>query len=219
MAISRETDGSNIVIYANTFLYKSNSTIKSWRIYGDQELVVNHHIHSAASYADDSSLIVTNIEFNEYNVNNLKSILANNFDSFLDMPYSITITYTNKSQTNYVIDYLYTNGDAITNAGYTIIVQNGVITHIRNHSEALQTSISTCLSLASEVFITQEIINLAYAQAADEVKNQNIDYQIISQEGEKFYDVITGIYYYRVMTTYKTSGETYGAINTLYQLS
>lgn len=203
--------------YANTFSYIENETIKAWTIYGNQNLIVNEETAiqnvSTISIANDSKMLISNIEFSEYNDNKLKAILSNTFDTYSDNNSICTVTYTNEERTDYVIDYTYTYNGFPTNSGYSIVVQDGYITYMRDNT--VTTNVYN-RSVAPE--ITSEIVENAKYQAILEVSSINSNYTVTKQIGSKYYDIEAGIYYYKVKTVYITPENAYGTIITFYEI-
>lgn len=206
--------------YANTFSYNNNTSIKSWVIYGNQDLIINED--AALETLSTSSVIslpeikITDIVYLEHNEDTIKTILSDNFTSFSDNAASVTLTYTNISKTNYVIDYYYLHKGFNTSSGYSIIVENGVIKQIRDNT-IMQNENMLRQTLSPTPIVTQTIINNAIMQASAEVMSINSEYVVVKQFGDKYYDIETGKYYYRVMSTYVTPDNTTGAIFTFYE--
>ena len=206
--------------YANTFSYNNNTTIKSWIIYGNQNLIVNEevalNIVSTNNEGLSSELNKPNIPYHEHNDATIKTVLSKNFATFSDNEAFVTVSYTNPSRTNYVIDYYYFHEGFVTDSGYSIIVENGVIVLMRDNTIAQDEKTTTYLQEPVPV-LTQSVIDRAAYQAATEVYSINSEYIVVDQVGDKYFDIETGKYYYRIMTTYLTPDITYGAIITFYE--
>ena len=209
--------------YASTFSYQYNESIKSWLIYGNQDLVVNlHNVATPVSTrtVSDQTLKNTNIEYRNYDEIMLKSILSDTFQEFDDGEANITITYTNAECTNYVIDYMYLYCGYITQSGYTVIVEDGTITYMRDNTFSVMENI--CVARTSTSNVTPELtvacVQSAIAQANEEVLALDASYIITQQTADKFYNVETGKFYYRIMSVYKTTAGSYGTNITLYEL-
>lgn len=213
--------------YADTFNYINNGTIKNHRIYGNENLVIklNNPIATASlSFSHDNNqyLKKINCEYTKYNESNLKDIIQHYFDSYIDGNYSAIITYTSDSKNDYIIDYIYELNGFATNAGYSIAVQHNTITYIRDNMSIfnINQSISTTIQANSSIFLDSEsIIQKAYQKANSELHQLSSNYTMISQSGEKFYDILTSTYYYRVMSIYQTVSGEYGAFSTLYKIN
>ena len=206
--------------YANTFSYNNNSTIKAWLIYGNQNLVINQNetTNLADSYiVNDSSLKCTTIQYDTYDINTLKEILMQEYENFSTDPAIVTITYTNREETDYVIDYYYTHAGFTTDSGYSIIVNNGYITHIRDNTIESTQEIALYES-TSIPEITYETMVAASAQAEEHINVLGEEYSIVEQYADKYYDIIENKYYYRIMSVYKIPDGSYGAIFTMYEI-
>ena len=80
----------------------------------------------------------------------------------------------------------------------------------------LQNASATVGSVVPQV--TEAVIQSAFAQATAEVMAIDADYSITEQRMDKYYDIDTGKYYYRIISVYVTPDDTYGAICTKYEL-
>lgn len=202
--------------YANTFSYYSNESIKSWRIFGNEDLVVNQD--KTVSTNVDESLKNTSIQYQTHNINALKSVLSTQYADFSLNSANVTITYTNSEQTNYVIDYYYLHNGYTTESGYSLIVNNGVITHIRDNTIQNRSNTATASARYSTPSITPETIEAAYAQGREKVYQMGCDYSVIEQSADKYYDIIADKYYYRVFNVYQAPNGGYGATISLYEI-
>lgn len=203
--------------YANSFYYNENTSIKSYRIYGNEDLTINEEDISNSLAETDTKLKLTNIPYPNHSESAIKNVLANNFTTFSNGSAKITVTYTDFSSTDYVIDYYYLNNGFSTSSGYSIIVHKGVITQIRDNT-SLQSYSMRSQALYSAPIVTQSVIETANVQATLEMSKINPDYVVTEQIGDNYYDLENGKYYYRVKTVYMTPGDAYGAIITLYEL-
>ena len=155
--------------------------------------------------------------YTNYDINTLKSILENEFSDFSSNDADITITYTNQ-KTNYVIDYYYLHNGFITESGYSIVVNNGSITHIRDNTIHSQSNTPTTYARSNMPDITSEVISSAQAQAKEHVNSIGNGYCIVEQHATKYYSITENKYYYRIMSIYVTLDGAYGATFTLYEL-
>ena len=207
--------------YANTFSYNSNTSIKGWRIYGDDQLVIVGAFASLQSALPssetDDKLLLTNIEFNAFNTKSVETILSTCFSTFVKKEAKITITYTNESKSDCVIDYTYLHNGFSTSSGYTLIIQDGIVTHIRDNTIAI-TEGHSVRKTSSVPTITQTVIENANELAANELETMNDTYTIVEQVGEGCYDICSDSYYYKVLSTYITPAGTYGAFFTFFKL-
>ena len=218
---SKLISGASVIAaanYANTFAYSNNDAIKSWRIYGNQNLIINEHIVTISENSEDAdNLKLVNIAYPQHSSIAIETILSSNFSSFTNDIASVKIVYTNSSQTNYVIDYYYQMDDFSTGSGYSIVVENGVITQMRDNTIAPGNGVRT-YETASSPTVTQAVVDSAISQALSEINSINDKYVVVEHSGDKFYDIETGRYFYRVMTTYITPENTFGGIITFYEL-
>lgn len=207
--------------FANTFSYNSNSSIKDWRIYGNNQLVIaesHASLQSAFPCSEtDDKLLSTNIMLDDFNIKSIETILSTCFSTFVKETSKITITYTNEEKTDCVIDYTYLHNGFSTSSGYTLIIQDGVITHIRDNTIVISEGYSI-RKTSSVPTITQTVIENAHELAVDELETMNDTYTIVEQIGEGCYDICSDSYYYKVLSTYITPAGTYGAFFTFFKL-
>ncbi|MBQ8165074.1 MAG: RICIN domain-containing protein [Clostridia bacterium] len=202
--------------YANGFKYYDNESIKSCIIFGNQNLVVNKDlsIDAISAYENiNEPLIYTNIACESYEENAIKAILDSNFDTFSNDEAIVTVTPTNIAKTSCVIDYIYLHNGFNTKSGYSLIVEDGMIVAIRDNT--IKAEICESMNIPE---VTQEIISKAKKQAVSEVCAIDENYRIVEQQGEKYFDVETAKYYYKVMTAYETPNNAHGGITTMYEL-
>ncbi|MEG1651526.1 MAG: hypothetical protein RR287_06910 [Oscillospiraceae bacterium] len=209
----------NAANYANRFSYNDNTSIKSWIIYGNQNIVIKLPSTSSAAkllnepehtYLDYSNKKMT---INSYNKTFFDSLVKSEYSAFTSDNYRTSYTYTNEAKTSYVVDYTYMNGEYSTNSGYTIIVQENKVIGMQTNNASV---VDSKIAAAPEISKTAK--DTAYATAAADVSNRNDGSSIVEQRGEAFYDVETGTYYYRVMTIYITAAGGYGAFFTFEKL-
>ena len=102
----------------------------------------------------------------------------------------------------------------ITESGYSLVVNNGSITNIRDNTIQGQ-STDTRSNIPD---ITSEVIVSAQAQAKEQVDSLGYGYCIVEQYGKKYYSVLENKYYYRIMSVYVTLDGVYGTTLTLFEL-
>ena len=201
--------------YANGFNdYYDNSTIKSWRIYGNGSLIVKKSTKSNMNLPieerDYTELkyknISVEIEQNEPAIQAIKEINP----TFSSENYKIIKTKTSENDENYTIDYLMMNNGCVTSSGYSIIVENSVVVGIQDNSVVINEN----KKLSSYVpVITQKDIDDANEAARAKVMEINENYTVEELSGEAYYDVDTNKYFYKVFTVYKTPGGAFGAFS------
>ena len=209
----------NAANYANRFTYYENSSIKSWIIYGNSSEVVKRTSSTALSMSANSVYNIGYTDLSAQSIMNdeLESYLKTIDESFDSKNYQIERTPTNESGTNYVIDYVYKNGDFTTSCGYTFIVENEKVIGMQNNMNVASVN-ARSLSSNQSPTITEEDITAAYNLANKKVNDRNDGSIITKQTGEPYYDIESGKYYYLVKTVYQTANEYYGAFVTLYEI-
>lgn len=208
----------NAANYANGFSYDNNSTIKSWQIFGNKNLIIKIS-HSAAlennyietdkyKYVDCSSkkYSMTNYVKNQ---NTLNGIIKDNFVEFNPSDYKKTYTYTNEEKSDYVIDYTYMIGEYSTRSGYSVIVNDNKVVGIQENNMDIENHTRKSIPNFSELSKMD-----AYEEAQSKVSARSDNSTIVEQYGEPFYDASTDTFGYRLMTVYKTEAGGYGAFFT-----
>ena len=201
--------------YANGFNdYYDNSTIKSWRIYGNGSLIVKKstksNIDIPIEKRDYTELKYKNISVEiEQNKPAIQAIKEIN-PTFSSENYKIIKTKTSENDGNYTIDYLMINNGYVTSSGYSIIVENNVVVGIQDNSVVINENkkLSSCVPV-----ITQKHIDDANEAARAKVMEINENYTVEELSGEAYYDVDTNKYFYKVFTVYKTPGGAFGAFS------
>ncbi len=209
----------NAANYANRFTYYENSSIKSWIIYGNSSEVVKRTSSTALSMSSNSvyNIGYTDLSTRSVKNNELESYLKSIDTTFDTENYQIEKTPTNESGSNYVIDYVYKNGDFTTSCGYTFIVENDKVIGMQNNMNVASVNVRN-VSLSQTPTITEKDISDAYNLANKKVTDRNDGSVITKQTGEPYYDIESGKYYYLVKTVYQTANEYYGAFVTLYEI-
>lgn len=209
----------NAANYANRFTYYENSSIKSWRIYGNSSEVVKRSSSTALSMLENS---IYNIGYTDLSTQNVRNSEVESYLKSIDMTfdskdYQIERTLTNESGTSYVVDYVYKNGDFKTSCGYTFIVENNKVIGVQNNMNSTFDDVFS-ISSSQTPIIEESDITAAYNLANIKVSNRNDGSIVTNQTGEPYYDVESGKYYYLVKTVYKTGNGYYGAFITLYEI-
>ena len=206
--------------YASTFQYNNNETIKSWRIYGNSNLIITtgaiagttsdeDYIDIAASrytgekYSDGVAIQVIQSCFPEIKLADTDS-------------YTISKTYTSDDEDNYVVDYVVHRGQYSLDVGYSILVENGEIIGIRNNMGDY--SVPDRSALAFDTVDLEEARERAYEEAVLQVYKMSPNYSVVSQTDELYYDCTTATRYCKVFTVYETENGAVGAFTTLYPI-
>ncbi len=206
--------------YANGFSdYNDNSTIKSWRIYGNSALVIKKSSKSSNDILSES-IISTDLTSNNIivNINDPNPGLAaiKTVDpSFSSNNYKVTVTKTDDNSENYTIDYTLMNGDFVTSSGYSIIVEKGKAIRVQDNTVSSSTLYS---SNQNGIKITDDVIRVALNEAKLQIESNNSGNKVTKQRGEAYYDIENGKHYYRVFTVYEADTGGFGALSYLYPL-
>ena len=215
------------VDYANSFFYDENDKIKTVRIFGDENLVVNLSARldeGIATFPVEEGLLFTEIPYESHSEEAIKAILRANSRYYLDDPCDISVTQSNDSGDCYVIDLNYLeSGKYPMDCGYSIIVKEGVITCIREnsmeeyYSDGLYVERNTnslgfpTLSLCpedKEIYVQRAIL--------DFTKSLSPDYMIVAKEAEIRYDYSNRKHYCLVSIVYMVPSGASGAIDFKY---
>ena len=130
--------------------------------------------------------------------------------------YNITITSTSSTNKNFVIDLQMIFNGAITNSGYTIIVENNVVTDIVDNTITI---LKKGKSITQPI-VTDSIVKKAYKEAENEVYKRKDGSTIKSQEGKLFFDCNKGKFFYNVYTVYNyMNTDGLGAFTYSYEIS
>lgn len=207
--------------YANSFSdYDNNTTIKSFRIYGNIALVIKKSSKGSTAVLNESiiskDLSAYNISVNINELYPALSAIKEINPAFSSRNYKVTVVKTDDVIENYTIDYLLMEGDFVTSSGYSVIVEKGKAVRVQDNSvisSQLQYS-----SVKNAIEITNSIIDAAFSSAKLKAKAINDSNIVTKQSGEAYLDIENGKHYYRVFTVYKASTGGYGAFSYLYPL-
>lgn len=209
------------VRYANSFDDYANNSIREAEIFGNGGIIpYSNMAYTVSSYSSRESdpwyRSNLSISFPEYNEDRFCTIVEELFDITLTGDYRYS-HYDNGTMST--IGYTYYHNGYRTYCGISATVKNGKILSIRvNNWDVIQE-----LQKNSSTYpvVTQAQIDAAEELAYTELKAINQEYIPMSYEGEYFYDIENGKYYYRVHTEYKISEnmDAYGMITTDYVLS
>ena len=197
---------------SNAHLYWDNS-IKSWRIYGNKDLVIVDKLATPAksdmAYVEIATSGNAGTKYSEENAIQLLRYYFEDVDIASSDRYEVTKTYTSDDMKDYVVDYVVYRGEYSLNAGFSIIVENEEIIGVQNNMDAYSTAeLSICTNAVTNI---EEIRMSAYEEAAQQVYDMSTEYSIISQTDELFFDCTTSTRYCRVFTEYCTETGAYGA--------
>lgn len=215
----------NAANYADGFSYNDNTSIKSWRIYGNKNIVVkvSKSATIADGYVENEAFRYVDCTADNYTTTKTKAskdifdgIIAEKFSNFSRSNYKVTYTYTNDEETDYVVDYTYMIGDYSTKIGYSIIVNDNKVIGIQENN---MTTAKENASLVKSIPVVSEACkNKAYSEAAREVSQRNDNSVIVEQNGEPFFNAETSTFCYRLKTVYQTESGGYGAFFTFSEI-
>lgn len=208
--------------YANRFTYYDNTSIKSWRIYGNSSMVIklstasattklnveeeNEHVFfDLSTYRTDCVVTASNP------VEKILKVVDANFDK---NAYTVECTYTNDEKSNYVLDYTYTINGYYSNVGYSVLVEDGKVVGVQsNFGSATVTENKKVAPVVS-----QDVIDRAFAEANATVAARPDNSTVVEQTGEVLYDATRGGYVYCVKTVYQIEAGGFGAFTTVVEL-
>lgn len=199
--------------------YNNNVNIKSHRLYGNGAVPIKRS-RSIINGTDvrPRSLEFKNIElfYNNIDFKALENEIKKCNATFSIDDYNITITSTSSTNKNFVIDLQMIFNGAITNSGYTIIVENNVVTDIVDNTITI---LKKGKSITQPI-VTDSIVKKAYKEAENEVYKRKDGSTIKSQEGKLFFDCNKGKFFYNVYTVYNyMNTDGLGAFTYSYEIS
>lgn len=206
--------------YASTFQYNNNETIKSWRIYGNSNLIITTGaIAGTASDEDYIDIAASRYTGEKYSDGAAIQVIQSCFPEIIladTDSYSISKTYTSDDEENYVVDYVVHRGQYTLDVGFSILVEDGEIIGIRNNMGDYSAPERSALTF--DTVDLEETRAKAYEEAVLQVYKMSPNYSVVSQTDELYYDCTTATRFCRVFTVYETENGGVGAFTTLYPI-
>ena len=139
--------------------------------------------------------------------------------SFNPENYVIRKTENNETGDDFVVDYILKVGEYETSKGYVVIYNNNQAIEIREGGVSF--SVPSNAVISDLPAVTNEVIQAAYQQGRNEVRDRNPNYVVQEQRGRPFYDLLTNECVYYVTTIYTTSAKSNakGTVSTQYKIS
>ena len=201
--------------YANSFSYNNNTTIKDWRIFGNDSVIINSYAAAGVQRTNpvDDCLNTINYDIDTKNIETIEDEIVSEIESFGSYTYEKTVTYTNDTYNNYVIDYVCKFNGYNTDNGYTLIVENSKALCISKHMQELPINDSRkpCVP-------TNSVNSRLISEALNYAREQSNDPIVLNQSYDFYYDITNDAYFCRVMTTTSTEDGCCSAYFTFYSL-
>lgn len=238
-SLARGNGVYDAMVEANSVTYPSSS-VKSGSLWhhGNNNIKIGSYNSYSVSSQENNMIMPNNILKSRQTIihNDIKEIseaIKSYDESFDENNFVITktsglnvidVTNGTVDDSEEFIDYQLKIGDFVTNAGYSVKINNGIVTAIYDNTEALKKN-KIDIKNDSNSFtanIQSEKINLFKSKAIQEAKIDSNLSEITEQEHQFYYDVNTGKKYVIISTRVETQeadgGKSVGIEDELYEI-
>lgn len=237
-ALARGKGVQDAIDEANSPTYPVNN-IKSATIWhhGNGNIKIGKYLNSVKNQNDESiksrNILQSRRAIISNNIEEISNAIKNYDQTFDEDNFVITktgglniIDVANNivKDDEEIIDYQLKIGDYITNAGYSIKINNGIVTAIYDNTQILKSS-GIDINTETNYFktnLSSEQINLFKLNSLQKVKNNGNKSKVTEQEHKFYYDVNTGKKYVIVSTRIETQqpdgGKSIGIDEELYEI-